>query len=51
MVSSQKSASPSLIPLGRFGHVDEVAEIAVMLIRDAYMNGQTINVDGGLYMT
>jgi 3-oxoacyl-[acyl-carrier protein] reductase len=51
MVSGQKGASPSLIPLGRFGHVDEVSEIAVMLVRDAYVNGQTINADGGLYMT
>ena len=51
MVTDQKGASPALIPLGRFGHVDEVAEIAVMLVRDAYMNGQTINADGGLYMT
>jgi len=44
-------ANPSLIPLGRFGHVDEVAAIAVMLVRDGYVNGQTINADGGLYMT
>ena len=51
MVTDQKGASPALIPLGRFGHVDEVAEIAVMLVRDGYMNGQTINADGGLYMT
>ena len=51
MVSGQKGANPNLIPIGRFGHVDEVAEIAVMLVRDAYVNGQTINADGGLYMT
>jgi 3-oxoacyl-[acyl-carrier protein] reductase len=51
MVSGQKGARPDLIPLGRFGHVDEVAEIARMLVRDAYVTGQTINADGGLYMT
>jgi 3-oxoacyl-[acyl-carrier protein] reductase len=51
MVSGREGASPSLIPIGRFGHVDEVAAIAVMLVRDAYVNGQTINADGGLYMS
>jgi 3-oxoacyl-[acyl-carrier protein] reductase len=51
MVSGRDGASPALIPIGRFGHVDEVAVIAAMLVRDAYVNGQTINADGGLYMT
>ena len=51
MVTGRDGANPSLIPIGRFGHVDEVAAIAVMLVRDAYVNGQTINADGGLYMT
>jgi 3-oxoacyl-[acyl-carrier protein] reductase len=51
MVTGREGANPSLIPIGRFGHVDEVAAIAVMLVRDAYVNGQTINADGGLYMT
>ncbi len=51
MVTGQPGASASLIPIGRFGHVDEVASIAVMLVRDGYVNGQTINADGGLYMT
>jgi 3-oxoacyl-[acyl-carrier protein] reductase len=44
-------ARPDLIPQGRFGTVAEVAEAAVMLVRNAYVTGQTINVDGGLYMT
>jgi len=51
MVTGLPGASRSLIPVGRFGHVDEVAAIAVMLVRDGYVNGQTINADGGLYMT
>ena len=44
-------ARPDLIPQGRFGTVAEVAEAAVMLVRNAYVTGQTINVDGGVYMT
>ena len=51
MVTGREGASPTLIPIGRFGHVDEVAAIASMLVRDAYVNGQTINADGGLYMS
>jgi|SRR5947209_2538564 len=51
MVSANLKASPGLIPAGRFGHVDEVAEIAVMLARNGYITGQTVNVNGGLYMS
>ena len=45
------SLSVALIPVGRFGHADEVAEAAVMLARNGYITGQTINVNGGWYMT
>jgi 3-oxoacyl-[acyl-carrier protein] reductase len=40
----------SMIPVGRFGHVEEVAEVALMLARNGYLTGQTINVNGGWYM-
>ena len=38
------------IPLGRFGTVDEVAQIATFLLSQdsAYITGQVIQVDGGL---
>lgn len=41
-----------LTPLARFGRVDEVATVAVFLASDAasYMTGQTININGGMYM-
>jgi 3-oxoacyl-[acyl-carrier protein] reductase len=39
------------IPIGRVGHVDEVASIAVMLASNGYVTGQTINANGGLYMS
>lgn len=44
-------ASPDKIPLGRFGHPDEVADVVSMLIKNAYMTGQTIGVNGGLYFS
>jgi len=51
MVTSNPNASASLIPVGRFGHVDEVADVVVMLAGNGYITGQTINVNGGWYMS
>ena len=49
MVRCNPNARPDLIPVGRFGTVDEVADVAVMLARNGYVTGQTINVNGGWY--
>ncbi|MBD2463532.1 SDR family NAD(P)-dependent oxidoreductase [Oscillatoria sp. FACHB-1407] len=38
-------------PMGRFGTAEEVAQVAVMLAANGYMTGQTISVNGGLYLT
>ena len=40
------------IPLARFGEPEDVARIVRMLASDdaSYMTGQTIHVDGGMYM-
>src|SRR5262249_18323613 len=51
MVTSNPNARPERIPVGRFGKVEEIAAVAVMLAGNAYLTGQTINVDGGWYMT
>ena len=51
MVTDNPKAKPELIPIGRFGTVEEVANAAVMLARNGYITGQTINVNGGLYMS
>jgi 3-oxoacyl-[acyl-carrier protein] reductase len=50
MVTSNPNATASHIPVGRFGSVDEVAQVAVMLAENGYINGQTINVNGGWFM-
>jgi 3-oxoacyl-[acyl-carrier protein] reductase len=50
MVARNPNARPDLIPVGRFGTVDEVADVAVMLAENGYITGQTINVNGGWYM-
>jgi 3-oxoacyl-[acyl-carrier protein] reductase len=51
MVRSNPNAKADLIPVGRFGECDEVAEVAVMLANNGYITGQTINVNGGWYMS
>ena len=40
-----------VVPLGRPGHVDEIASAAVFLASDmsAYLTGQTLHVDGGTH--
>jgi 3-oxoacyl-[acyl-carrier protein] reductase len=42
---------PDRIPVGRFGKVEEVADVVLMLARNGYITGQTINVNGGLYFS
>jgi 3-oxoacyl-[acyl-carrier protein] reductase len=51
MVTANLNAKPERIPVGRFGRVDEVAEVAVMLARNGYITGQTVHVNGGWYHT
>ncbi len=51
MITSNPKARADVIPMGRFGTVEETAEVAVMLARNGYVTGQTINVNGGWYMS
>ena len=51
MIRDNPRATPALIPVGRFGAVDEVADVVVMLATNGYITGQTINVNGGWYMS
>lgn len=51
MVRANPRANPGLIPVGRFGAVEEVASVVLMMVGNAYMTGQTVNVNGGWYMS
>jgi 3-oxoacyl-[acyl-carrier protein] reductase len=48
MVRSGLAASPSRIPLGRFGSSEEVAQVVLVLVGNAYMTGQTVALSGGM---
>jgi 3-oxoacyl-[acyl-carrier protein] reductase len=51
MVAGNPNARADNIPVGRFGSTSEVADVVVMLARNGYITGQTINVNGGWYMS
>ena len=50
MVRANPNIKPDMIPVGRFGEVEECADVAVLLAGNGYITGQTIGVNGGLSM-
>jgi 3-oxoacyl-[acyl-carrier protein] reductase len=48
MVNAGLASSAARIPLGRFGTSEEVAQVVLMLIGNAYMTGQTVALSGGM---
>uniref|UniRef100_A0A7C3Z3L2 3-oxoacyl-ACP reductase FabG n=1 Tax=Desulfobacca acetoxidans TaxID=60893 RepID=A0A7C3Z3L2_9BACT len=51
MVTRNLQVSPDLVPVGRFGAAEEVARVIVLLAQNGYITGQTININGGWYMS
>ena len=51
MVAGFPQLKPDLVPVGRFGTVEEIADVALMLVRNGYITGQTININGGRYLS
>jgi 3-oxoacyl-[acyl-carrier protein] reductase len=52
LTDDQKTAMLDRIPLRRMGRVDDVAAVVSFLASDqaAYITGETLQVNGGLYM-
>jgi 3-oxoacyl-[acyl-carrier protein] reductase len=51
MIRDNDKISPDLLPVKRFGQPNEVADVALLLACNGYVSGQTINVNGGMYMS
>jgi 3-oxoacyl-[acyl-carrier protein] reductase len=51
MTRTNVKASTSNIPMARFGSVEEVSDIALLLATNGYITGQTINANGGWVMS
>jgi 3-oxoacyl-[acyl-carrier protein] reductase len=51
MVTGNPNASHDKIPLGYLGHPDEAGRAAVLLAESDYITGQTLNLNGGWYMS
>jgi 3-oxoacyl-[acyl-carrier protein] reductase len=50
MVRTNPNVKPDMVPIGRFGEVEECADVAVLLAGNGYITGQTIGVNGGMAM-
>jgi 3-oxoacyl-[acyl-carrier protein] reductase len=49
MLHGLVNINQDLVPVGRFGTIKEIADVAVMLVKNGYITNQTINVNGGIY--
>lgn len=49
MVRDNLKVRPDMLPVGRFGTSEEVADAAVLLATNGYITGQTLNLNGGWY--
>jgi 3-oxoacyl-[acyl-carrier protein] reductase len=49
MTSANSLGNAARIPVGRLGDPEEVAHVVLMVVTNAYMTGQTVQVNGGLH--
>jgi len=49
MIKHNPNITPDLLPVQRFGQAGEVADMVAALVRNGYITGQTININGGWY--
>lgn len=51
MLAGNDKASAERVPVGRLGTPEEVADVIVSVVRNPFITGQTLQVNGGIYMT
>ncbi|NUO48161.1 MAG: SDR family NAD(P)-dependent oxidoreductase [Polyangiaceae bacterium] len=51
MLAGNPAATTDRIPVGRFGTPQEVADLAVAVLKNPFLTGQTLQINGGIYMT
>ena len=49
MTADRAAENAARIPVGRMGTIEEVGIVVAMLAQNAYMTGQTVQVNGGLH--
>ena len=49
MIPGDREELAARIPVGRLGTPDEVADLAVAILRNGYVTNQVISVDGGIH--
>lgn len=49
MIKDIPNIQPGMLPVGRLGKPEEVADVALTLVRNGFITGQTFNVNGGWY--
>lgn len=50
LTDEQKEKMMEVIPLKRYGQVEDIAQAAVFFAKNTYITGQVLNVDGGMVM-
>ena len=51
MAAQIPNIRPDILPMGSFGAVKEVSQAALLLARNGYITGPTINGNGGCYLS
>jgi 3-oxoacyl-[acyl-carrier protein] reductase len=51
LTDNPRTPRPEALPVGRFGRAEEVADLAVLLATNGYITGQTVQINGGVYLT
>jgi 3-oxoacyl-[acyl-carrier protein] reductase len=49
MLPGEPEELRSKVPVGRLGHPDEVADLAMAVLRNPYLTSQVVSLDGGMY--